>query len=123
VHGSDLRSKNIDAFKKEWTLLFKENREALIGSDHQLVRLNLREVGINSEVERNLRRQTVLSRQARIKLDWFVDKPSARRHLSDSHRSLALTGLRKGQTGNQFQRPFTGDAFQSRDVALLTKQT
>ncbi len=37
VDRGNLRAKNVDAFKEEWPLLFKENWEALIGGDDQLV--------------------------------------------------------------------------------------
>src|SRR5262249_40318454 len=51
VHRPDRRLKYFHAFKKEWALLIKKDREALICSDDQLVGFNLGEIRIDSGIE------------------------------------------------------------------------
>ena len=68
VYCLNWRLKDVDSLQKKWTLLFKEDRKALIGGDHSLIRFDLSEIGIDREVERNRRRQAVFCRDAQIKL-------------------------------------------------------
>jgi hypothetical protein len=59
--------KDIDPFKKERTLLGKENRKPKIRGADRSVGLDLREVGVICEVECDGRRQTELGRELRTR--------------------------------------------------------
>ena len=62
VNGADRRLKNLDAFEKERSFLWEEDRKPLVGRNHQLIRLDLREVRIDREVEGDSWRQRVFAR-------------------------------------------------------------
>ena len=104
VNGGDLCSENVDAFKKERSLLGEEYWKTLIRLYDQLVRLNLCEIGIDGKVERDPGRETVFSSQARVKLDRLIDESSTLRDLRDCYRSLAFAGFGKREAGDQLQR-------------------
>src|SRR6185437_6254601 len=76
MHRLQWRLQDFDAFEKEWPLLFKENREALIGGDDSFVRLDLREVRVQGHIERHRRRNAKLHGQARIEMERFIDETS-----------------------------------------------
>src|SRR5439155_11438512 len=74
VHRLQRCLENVDAFKKEWALFFKENRKALIGGNNGLVRFHLSEVRVQGEVECNRGSQPELHRDAGIEFQVFVDE-------------------------------------------------
>ena len=51
MHRIDRCIEYVDALKKEGPLLGEEDGKALIGGNHELVCLNLSEVGIDGEIE------------------------------------------------------------------------
>ena len=53
VNRRDRCLENVDAFEEERTLLGKEDRKSLVRSDHELIGLNLREIRIDCQVERD----------------------------------------------------------------------
>ena len=74
MHRGDLRVEDVDAFEEERPLFRKENWESLVRSDHQLIGLDLSEVRIDREIERDVRRNAEFSRQPRIEFYWFVNE-------------------------------------------------
>jgi hypothetical protein len=74
VNGGDLRAEDVDAFEKEWSLLFEEDRKTLVRRHYQLVRLDLGEIGIKREVERDCRSKRVLAGQTELEIDGLVYK-------------------------------------------------
>src|SRR5713226_4230517 len=74
VNGCDLSVEDVDPFEKKWPLLRKENRKALVGIHHQLICFDLREVGFDCEIQRDVRRDAVLTGQTGFELDWCVDE-------------------------------------------------
>src|ERR1044072_5003346 len=73
VHDVQRQLEQLDAFKKERSLLLKEDREALVGGDYGGIRFYLSEVRIDGKIEGRICIQRVSRRQSDIKLDWLVN--------------------------------------------------
>src|ERR1051325_5408075 len=69
VYGSDWRLKNVDAFEKEWPLLGEEDRETLVRRDDQLICFDLREIGIDRQVDCDRRARDEFRRQSGLESD------------------------------------------------------
>src|SRR6478672_8851138 len=99
MNRGNLRIENVDAFKKERTLFRKENREALVRSNYQLVGFDLRKIRIEGEIQRDVWRDCVFAGQARIKLDRIVDHTTgiecAGGNLRWDQSGPAFSGLRQ----------------------------
>src|SRR5882762_11757426 len=108
MNGRDLGIEDVDALEEERPFLRKENREPLVCRDDQLIRFDLREIRIDGKVERDVRRDAVLTRESGIELDWLIHQPARIKHsilqLLTAQSSLSFCRFRECQTGNQFQR-------------------
>ncbi len=76
VHGRDSRLENVDAFKEERTLFRKEDRKPLIGGDDKLISFDLREVGIDRQIESYSRTGNELERETRVETKVVVHDPA-----------------------------------------------
>ena len=74
VDGRELRAEDFDAFEEEGALLLEEDGEALVGRVDRGVGLDLREVGVDGEVERRVGVDAELGRQAGVEADGAVDE-------------------------------------------------
>ena len=62
MHRSNLRGEDIYALKEERPLFGEENWESLVSRDYQLIGLDLSKVGIDREIECDVRRDAEFSR-------------------------------------------------------------
>ena len=90
MYGGNRRVEDIDAFEEERALLGKEDGEALVRRDDELVCFDLRKVRIDGEVEGDVRRDCVLTGQSGIELDGIIHHAPWIEH--------ARRGLRRSQS-------------------------
>src|SRR6185295_9281926 len=76
VHGRDRRLKNLDAFEKERSFLREEDRETLVCGDYELIRLYLREVRIDGQIDCHSGTRNELGGQSEIETNRFVHDAS-----------------------------------------------
>ena len=127
VDGGDERAEDVYAFEEERSLLFEEDREALVRRVDGRVGLDLCEVGVNGEVYNSRRRHDKLRRQAGVNFDGLVDEralvcQAERAGKRPAHRAYVLARLRDGEARYEFDCALGRDVFEARDVPRLIEQ-
>src|SRR6185503_2639290 len=98
-------------------LFGKEDRESLVSGHDGLVRLDLREVWIRREVQRDVRRDAELYADAGVGLDRLIDEatvinePGMRVEKGQREDPYPAPFFRKRQRRNDLKRAFGRDAF------------